>query len=487
MITEHKFGPWLPDQADMRNPGLEVCQNVIPGAGGYKPALSPVGTGATVTGTIIGSGSFERSDGTPVTVCATVSDLFVIVGGSAQASSLGLSLATSDRVTFEQFNGLVFASVKNGASWLLTDIESDDIFSAATPPPSNAMGRVGDFLALGDMIDIDLTNQPYLLRWGPYNNPNGTYGTDIATQSGAVTLNPEHGPITAISGGTFGIVFQRSGISRMTYTGGATVFRLEIYEKNLGCIAPGSVVRVGDIAYYLSHDGFSQTDGSSVNAVSTGKIWEWFLDRVNEAYLPFVEGTADYRNRCIIWAFPTGSDLAMTDQLWFNWETSEWSHVVMTTEGLVQNVKAGLSLEQVSALYSDLDAMTISLDSPEFRSQGKTVSIFQGGELKNLTGSSLAAVFQGGDMQPQPGKRTFVDTVTPLIEGVGGNAMAKVGYRSKMGGTTLFTPVVSQGPLGFCDIRADGRYFSVAINIPAGEAWTEAVGYQIDSRVSGML
>lgn len=485
MISEVRFGPWLPDGVDMKNPGLEVCKNVIPGPNGYSPIPAPVLSGITIPGSIMGTGSAERVDGTPITLCATASDIYVIVNGVSTSSGLSLTLDAEDYVSFEQFNSIILASAKSGATWVLADVEIDTTFAVSTPPPAAAMGRIGDFLVLGDLIDIDLTDAPYRLRWSPYNNPAGTWGTDIATQSGAIDMDAAHGPITAISGGTFGMVFQRSGISRMTYTGGATVFRLELYEKNLGCIAPRSVVRVGDTAFYLSHDSFSQTDGSSSTKISTGKVWEWFSERVTATYLRNVQGAADYKNRCIIWAFPSTESSSLTDQLWYNWETGNWSYVEMQTDGFVEGVKPGLSLEQVALEYPNIDAMPLSLDSPEFRASGRTLSLFQGNNLARLTGKPLEATFGTGDMQPEVGNRVFIRSVTPMID-VSDKAMTVcIGQRE-----STFRPLfeggdVTVGSVGFAPFNVDTRYARTSIKIAGGFDWKNAYGYQMDFDVSG--
>lgn len=507
MIAEFQFGEWLPDRVDYNNPGLEICRNVIPSPRGYQPAKSAVSEGTTVSGALVGASGFERADGTPVIVAATVSDLYVIVSGTSFASSLSLSLTTADQVSFAQFNSKIYATTKNGDMWVLDNIESDTTFASATgsPPSANAIGRISDFLVVGDLNDIDSSDAPYRIRWSQFNNPDGTWGTDIATQTGAVDLDAQQGPVTAISGGSFGMVFQKNGISRLTYTGGGAVFDLELYEKNRGCVAPKSVVRVGDVAYFLSTDGFFATDGTSVQSISQGKTWEWFVQNIDQTNLKRVIGATHWESRCVVWLVPT-SDTTF-QQMWWNWETGSWSTVDEGLTYIVETGLSGLSLEEVSAIYPNLDTMGPSLDSSEFLASGRALGGFvegvspgaysdgysdgyaKGGSgvssFVSLTGSSLEAELGGGSLQFKKGRRTYVRSVTPLIEIEDAAITVALECRDKMTQSSSASTSAIVGNLGFSPFSHDARYFRCGFTIPAGAAWSDAYGYQIDYSVGG--
>lgn len=486
MISEIAFGPWLPEQTDYNNPGLEECKNAIPSPSGYLPAYSLSASGVTVTGTVIGAQGFEKADGTPVVCVATTSDIYVITGGTANASSLALSLsASTDQVVFERFNAKVYASTKSGDVWVLDDVESDTTFAAAsgTPPNANAMARVVDFLVLGDVNDG--TDYPYRIQWSQFNNPDGTWGTDIATQSGFVDLNAQHGPVTAIAGGSFGIVFQKFGVSRLTYAQNKAVFALDLYEKNRGCIAGHSVLRRGDLAYYLSSDGFMETDGASVRPISRGKMWEWFLENSNASYHEFVSGAIDWSRRCCVWVFAGGDAQDYTGQLWYNWETERWGYVEQGVDRLVTTVEAGLTLEQVAAIYSNIDTMPLSLDSSVFQASGRKMSALNGGDLSDFTGSTLEAVFTGGSVQPVTGHRTFIRAVTPLLANESEGTMVSIGTRETMTKSFVTSQSSTVGTQGYAPLNVDGRYFRTTITVPSGQQWSDAYGYQIEYESSG--
>lgn len=486
-MIEYQFGPWLPDQKDYKNPGLEECLNALPGNTGYQPAREPRGDGVTISGTIIGASSAFLKDASSLVFVATTVDLYVIRNGSATASSLSLTLDETDRVAFAQFGTAIYATTKNGSTWVLTDVETDNTFSAASgsPPAANAIGRVADFLVMGNLTDIDASDAPFRVRWSRYNDPSGAWTTDIASQSGAVDLDPQYGPITAITGETVGLIFQRQGISRFTYEGGASVFRRDTFEKNRGCIAPFSAVSIGEVTYYVAHDGFARTDGTTPRVISTGKVWKYFSDRIDQNRLDEIVGAIDLESRRVVWLCPGSGETGLTDQFWFNYETEQWGYAKQTLDWVVGAAKDGLTLEEVGALFPDLDAMPVSLDDPAFRASARSLKVFVNGELSELTGRTLGATFQTGDLQPFTGFRSYISEVHPVIELQAANV--KIGVKDRM--TQAFTQVgpVAMGAVGYAPVSADARYFRVIIDIPAGQEWRDAWGFQVNAIRAGVV
>lgn len=483
MISEFPFGTWLPDAIDFRNPGLEEALNVIPSPEGYQPALGPDVAAADVGATVLSAAVFERADGTRVTVCATSGDLHTVISGVVSDSSLSLSI--TEPVAFERFGVSIYASNKTG-TWFLDDIETDTVFVAAswTIPFGAVLGRVGDFLIMGDLTDTDASDAPFRIRWSPFNDPQGEWETDIATQSDAIDMPQSYGRVTGIGPGTFGVVFQKNAISRISYTGGTNVFAKVLTDVERGCIAPRSLVTVGDRHYFLSHDGFFYTNGGQSIPISRGRVWKWFLGQAETAFLSSVAGAVDWTNRCVFWTVP-GSGGSPVGILCFNWETEGWSHIELAFDAIFASGRDGVTLEALAVTYPDLDAMTISLDSPEFAARGRSVGVFIGGEMFQLSGSPLESVMETGEFQMAPGKRAFVREITPLITNADENTTVKIGSRTRSNETLTYSMEVPLGPTGFAPVSVDGRYLRASFRIPAGTTWTDAYGFQADASVSG--
>lgn len=483
-MIEFRFGPWLPDATDYSNPGLEVCKNALPGPGGYQPALGPSASIADVGDPVLSAKGFERKSGARITVCATAGDLHVIVGGTVTDS--GLTLALTAPPVFEQFGSSVWATEKDGGTWVLADVETDTTFVAVANimPSARALWRVGDFLFAGNLTDTDTTDQPYRIRWSPFNNPGGDWETDIGTQSDAVDMPFEYGAVMGGSGWGFGVILQRAAISRISYTGGAGAFSKEIVDRQRGCASSASIVSVGDRVFFLSDDGFFYTDGGPAQSISRGRVWNWFQANVGQTFLEQVKGAVDWPNRCVVWTLPN-EDGAIFGRLYFNWETDQWSYVEGLVDCLFASGKEGLTLEQVAALYPNLDTMTISLDSPLFRAQGRLLAAFVDGNQVTLTGDTLAMEMETGEFQVMPGQRCYVTEVMPLITNPDDSTVVELRGLVVQNQTYIESGETATGPLGFAPFNFDARYYRVRLAVPAGTLWSDAFGFQITATVSG--
>jgi len=489
MRTGIKFGDFLPDGPDFENPGLTKCQNVYPTAGGaYGPYRGPIPTALSVTGTIIGAKRFNKTNGSRFIVCATTSDLYVIDTTTSFASGLGLSLAGTDRFVFDQFEESIYATTKAGSTYVLTNVDTDTTFSLSTgsPPSGNAMARVGDFMFMGDLTDLDASDQPYRVRWSQFNNPDVSWVTDVATQAGFVGMPKQYGPVTGITGGDVGLILQKFGVSRIMYVGGNTAFNKEIIDKERGCTAPSSIVQVGPMTYYAAHDGFCRTDGSEVQIISTEKVWSWFSKNSDAINLDKIAGAVNWVAKCVVWVFYGTSATGFTKQLIYNWEQDRWSSAEISIDYIVEGTQDGVTLEGVSAIYPDIDLMSLSLDSPVFKAQGRMLSAFIGGVLYDFLGNPLEAIFETGDFQPKTGARTFVSGVVPLVENIDGNTKVAVATRNLPGEAVSYSSDTQIGSLGFAPFNADGRYVRARITIPVDANWVKASGVQIDFTPSGV-
>lgn len=482
-MSEIRFGAWLPDGQDYKNPGLEVAKNVIPGPEGYQPALGLDAANGDVGATVLSARGFERKDGTRVTVAATAGDLHTVINGTVVDSSLSLSL--TEPVSFEQFGTTIYATCKAG-TWYLDDIESDTAFVAAgwTIPDGKVVARVSDFLMMGDLTDTDASDAVYRVRWSPYNNPQGEWETSISLQSDAVDLKSQYGPVMAIAGGTYGLIFQKNAISRISYTGGTSVFAKVEVDIERGCAASQSIAQVGDSVYFLSHDGFRVTDGGASRSISRGRVWKWFLAEADTTYLNRTIAAVDWSNRCVIWTIP-GPSGAFVGLIYFNWETESWSHVDLSCDWIFSSGRDGVTLETLAATYTDLDAMTVSLDSEIFRARGRSVAVFDGGLLSQLSGDTLAAEFETGDFQVLEGRRGFVSEVTPLITNADETTEVSLAGKEKTDAITTYSASSTVGPIGFAPFNFDARYLRVKLVIPAATLWSDAYGLQIMAQTSG--
>jgi hypothetical protein len=346
------------------------------------------------------------------------------------------------------------------------------------------MARIGDFLFMGNIIDTDTNDRPYRIRWSQFNNPQGNWVADVGTQSGSVDMPQEFGVVMGITGGKTGLIFQRNGLSRIGYTGGAAVFAKQEVDTQRGLAATFSLAQVGERVYYLSDDGFFVTDGTAGQPISRGKIWQWWLDNANQTYTGQVQAAVDWPNRCVMWTVPSGNNLS-SGLVIYNWETESWGYSDLVVDTVMSSGQDGVTLESLDSDYPSIDAMDITLDSAEFLPRGRNLAAFIDGGFFQLTGATLRASFTTGEFQIVPGRKTFVREVTPIITNEAENTRVSVLGRDRQ--TQQFTGQadIIVGPLGFAPFNFDARYFRVSMSVPAGVEWRDAFGFQMDHDVSG--
>jgi hypothetical protein len=106
------------------------------------------------------------------------------------------------------------------------------------------------------------------------------------------------------------------GIVVIDYIGGTDIIKTEDIPVNFGCIAPGSVITVGNLLYYLSFNGIASFNGNSVEYV-TEDVWNiningsinygiekdvavvatsGFISRSNELVISYPTALNNYRN-----------------------------------------------------------------------------------------------------------------------------------------------------------------------------------------------
>jgi hypothetical protein len=486
--AEIPLGDFMPDAPDFENPGLTKCVNVYPSTSGYSPFLGAVTTALSVSGVILGAKRFNKTDGTRFVVCGTASDLYIIDSTTSTASSLSLSIATTEVFVFEQFGPSIYATTKTGATYVLADIDSDTAFVLASgaPPKANTMARIGDFLFMGDLTDIDASDQSYRVRWSQFNNPDGPWATDVATQASFVDMPTRFGAVTGLSGGDVGVIFQKYGVSRIVYTGDSVAFSKEIIDQERGCASPTSIVQVGPVSYYVAHDGFCRTDGNTVEIISTNKVWGWLVDNIDATNFNKVSGAVNWSKKSVVWAFYGIDQTSFTRQIIYNWERDRWSTSEVEVDYLLEGTQDGFTLEGLATVYPDLDAMTLSLDSAAFKARGRILSCFIGGTLYDFVGNTLEAVFETGDIQPQTGQRTFIAGIVPIVENSSGNTNVAIATRNEPGTTITYGPDVETGPMGFSAFNSDGRLVRVRQTMPAGSAWDKASAIQVEYIESGV-
>lgn len=461
------FKDWLPDQPDFNNPGLIEALNVVPvgdDTSGFQP-YSPLSTfGSTFNSTYsFNNVALLASDGsgsTPyVYVCTDVGDqVYNAVATTGAWSNLSGSISTP-AISLAQYNNLVFVATGAGGLYYQTVGTSSTFNAAVGSPHAQVLGVVGQFLLAGN-ISASPNNFPHLLGWSSIAAPTDwpTPGSDsaLASQAGEQFLHQELGAITGIFGGDqWGIVMQASGITRMTYIGGADVFQFDTLAGGLGMDAKNCGIKVGNLVYFASSRGFYATDGVSLQPIGQEKVNRWFITNVVSASL-LDQGTVgvDWTNKIIYWNFQkAGASILVM----YNYETGRFSHA---TDANTRVMVGGGNAGNVAS-FTQIGLMGIGQDN----------------RLGTFTGTPGTATFTTGEAELNPGAYTRISGIKPLIGATAGAMVSSVGYRNDLQAAATFdTDTTQNSRSGFADFRREARYHRARVKVTG--TFTNAQGLE---------
>lgn len=477
-------GPWQPDLPALENPGALEAKNVIPDAASYRPlpALAPAGGALSqrVQGAIVARGEGGTianfaGDATKLyrwdNAGVTWTDVSRSVGGPYGTPADG-------GWSFAQFGDLVVAANGVDAPQKFA-IGSATTFSAlgGTPPVARFVATVRDFLVMGRLSGL-----AQRVQWSGINNAE-TWTPSPSTQADLQDL-PDGGYVMGIVGGEHGLVFQERAIKRMTYVGSPQVFQFDEIARGTGTPAEGSIARSGNIAFFLSDDGFFALEGAQgLRDIGHRRVDRFFWNDVNQTYLNRISAAIDPVNRLYAIAYPgPGSELTggrPNRILIYNWSADRWSRAEVEMDMIHQAAsQSGKTLEQLDAVSASLDALPFSLDNRVWTGAGRLLlaAFTPDHRIGFFSGANMAATVDTGEASVAPGRRALVRGLRPLVDGGAGGVSLRVGIRNRTVDPVTFDAPSAMNGFGLCPVRANGRYLRARIEVDAGAAWTHVQG-----------
>lgn len=289
--------------------------------------------------------------------------------------------------------------------------------------------------------------------------------------------------MTSIAGGQFwGLIFQKRSITRFTYVGGSTVFQIDNFERSRGCWAPQSHVQIGNLSYFIAHDGIYVTDGQQVKPIGDGKVDRWLTDRLNQGEIESVTAGVDWPNKCIYWAFPTVSSAPDTILI-YSLSRNRFTWADQDSQLLFSSYSEAVTLEGLDAIYSSLESIGVSLDSPLWQGGVPTIMGFMNSRLCTFSGSSQTAVFETSERDENPFGRIFVRGVRPTI--TGNPTMVTVAIASRdtqdNASRTFGADATRTTRTGVCDFRTQGRFISSRLTVAGGFERAIGLGFDVEA------
>lgn len=469
MLKAYEFGPYEPDLNLRGGKSLEVLKNAYPVANGYGPVKSFGSITTALASAFRGGTAAIGSDGTAQLLSGTATNLYRWTG-TAWSSILG-SLS-ADRWYFDQFGDYVMCA--NGGNRLIAaNLLAGTAAAVGTAPTASDVATVRDFVVI-----LDPDGDELLVQWSAFNDYTGwTPGTD---QSGTQPLL-SGGRGVKVVGGEYGLILQKAAIKRMSYVGTPLVFQFDEISSEIGCMARGSVAKVGRFVFFLSERGFMVCDGESVTPIGAEKVDRTFFNTYSRSDIESIYAAIDPRNSLVMWSMPGNPGT-----IWaYNWQLRRWTTIEISVLGLFSGFTSNVSLDALDAIYGNLDSVTVSLDSPVLAGGNPLLLVVnQSSVIGALSGSSLAATFKLPNVEPFPGQRARVRSVRPITDA--DTVTATVDARLKAGDAENLISAASMRSNGEMPIRANGRYLGTSVVIGSAQDWTFAQGVEMACEPAGM-
>lgn len=504
MIQTLEFAEWLPDLPEFTNPGSLVVKNVIPSAKGFLPVRELTAVSDALNercrggiGVRSGNGNNYQFVGDAEALYSYSDNAHTDISASS-TPGIGAYSATSSFWSFAKFGEKVIATNGVDTPQIITLGGSNFDDLPGNPPIGRFVGIVREFVVFAHTTEGG-TTYPQRVNWSALNNEQ-SYTSNPATQSDFQDLfssaQSGGGRINGFLGGQFGLIFMERSIYRMTYAGPPVVFRFDELQPGLGCAGRNSITRHGNIAWFLSQDGFYQIDsGEQFQAIGKNKVDRFFIEDLSTAYIDNVVGAYDVKNKMVLWAYPSQeSSNGQPDRiLVYDHVNQRWSLIHENVQWIISGVGTPTTLEGLDTYASNLsgtasiDVITTSLDSDSFLGEAFQLWFYDG-DSKRATrgGDTLPAAMQTGGAQIKLDQRAMITGVRPLIQSDNGavTAKAQINYRNSINAQLQETGQVTvNSQTGLAPFRLDARYHRLTVHTEGD--FDHAIGADVEYYTTG--
>jgi hypothetical protein len=483
------FGEWLPDLPAFANDGATEAKNVIPASRGYRPFKRLNAYSDALDARCRGAVSASDKNGASYTYAGTASKLYRLVDTAMTDASKsgGYSLGASAAWEFVSWGETIIAvSIGEPVQTItLGGTAFADLVTSTRKPKAHHIAVVRDFVVLGNVTDAVDGAVPHRVWWSAVNDaadfdPSGT------TQADYQDLVGGGGAVMKVVGGEYGVIVQRRAIVRMSFEGPSTIFRFDEVDRNRGAIASGAVASLGNVVFFISDDGFYAFDGSVSNPIGKGKVDLTFLADLDQAYADRISSAVDPINSVVAWAYPgTENDGGTPNRLiLYHWPTGRWARAEVETDHLFRGISAGYSLDGLDSVSGSVDSLPASLDDPLWKGGALLLAgVTSAHELGFFTGDPLDATVETGEVQMFPGRRAFVRSIRPFVDG-GGAVTVRIGTRNAQGDPVSWGAETALDSLGLAEARSSARFHRARVSVSGG--FTHAFGIETEARPEGI-
>jgi len=468
-MTVIPYGEWTPDRPELG--ASNVALNIVPKPGGYGPFKSPVVSTDALDARAQGSVAIKDTDAITYIFAGDATKLYFLEASLwSDVSGATYTTASFNRWEFEQFGQ--FALALNGTDKLQRyTLGGAGLFVeiAASTANQQHLAVVKDFVVMGgDKI-----------RWSARNDVDSW--TPTVNSSGEQDLI-EGGPLNGITGGDYGTILQEDSITRMTFIGGDAVFQFDPIEQAQGCIAGGSVGKLGQFTYYWSNQGVERFNGATTQNIGEGKVNQTLLADLDFNSLDRISVAIDPERNLIVWAYPTISN--STRLLVYSVGENRFTEAEIELQILASSRTETISIDDLGVTIDTVPIFgtATSLDDPQLSNGLLRFGMFDtSNRLNFFTGDNLPGKAATSEFEPNQELRSEIQRVRPLTDDT--QTTLTVRHRETQQSTIIEDTPLSMRPDGSIPCRVNDRYFSLQSDFVSTD-WTEAEGVRLEEVAS---
>lgn len=489
------FGEWLPDLPALDNQGALVAKNVLPDTRSYRPFPQMTGYSGTMASQAKGATIARDAAGNYYNYAGDTTRLYSLSGlvwNNVTRTAVGdYTTATEDYWEFTQFGSQVIAVNGSNADvpQAISVGASNFAALAGTPPRAKHIASIRDFVVMGN-ISATATS-PQMVRWCAINNA-GSWTPDATTLADFQDLPGDGGHVQKIVGGEYGVIFQERAIYRMDWAGSPTIFQFNKVQTNIGTLAPQSVVSYRNFVFFLSEDGFYMFDGSNVKPIGQNKVDRTFFADLDTSYVYRIHAVIDPIRKIVAWGYPAhgNTDGNCNKIMIYNWGADRWSRIEdVNVEFLFRHATTAITLDNLDAIYADMDLMQVSFDSFQFAGGSYQLGAFRDDHaLHVFNGSAMPATVETGEFHfnRQEDGIAHITEVRPITEGMTTTATISIAARIKNTESAVYATAVAPGSSGFASVRSIGRYHRFRLQTETGAAFSHLQGVDVTGNADGV-
>lgn len=524
-MTVVPWPEWLPDQADFGNagsPNIKNCIPLTPRSYGPMPSAVPHSLN-TLSERCQGSYAMKAADGSIYVFAGDRQKLYMLPpGGSRTLADVSRATGGAYATTAPSSGGhwsmtsfgtrIIAANGVDPMQTLMLPVGASPAFTplSATAPVAKYVATVKDFLFAANTIDGVGGPVPYRVWWSGINDPTNwpTPGSITALQVMSDYQDLQQTDLGNIMGlqsgfaqGSDVAVFCERGIYTGQFVGPPLLFNFRVAQGAGGTISPLSIVQghaqtntgaTVSVCYYLGESGFAVFDGSTSTPIGAQKFDRAFFRDLDDAYVGYVQGTADPRSRAVLWAYPSvGSAGLFNRVLVYNYELSRGTIIELEPASYLEWLSSamfgtGYTLDNIDG-FGTLDTIAPPFDDPFWTGNAASrLMLFDKDHRLGIGGGpAFAPTLETAEMQPNEGRRAWVQMTRPLIDG--GIATVAVGHRERLTEPVIWEAPVAINALGDCPQRVTGRYLRFRLTMPAGQGFHHLQGIDIRMRPEAAL